>query len=144
MQEERTAIIQRNFEAIWVEGNLDLFDLFLAPDIVRHHPPFPDLHGLQAYKENVKGLRDSMSNIQITMEDVIFMGDRSSARVSMTFTHTGQTPGLQIPATGRQVTLVMGVFSRWKDERIVEEWVYIDYLGFLQQLGVIPTMASRP
>ena len=26
----------------------------------------------------------------------------------------------------------------WKDGKIVEEWVYNDYLGLLQQFGVIP------
>lgn len=139
MLEDGLEIIQNNFEEIWVHGNLDLFDLSLDPEIVRHNPPFPDVHGLPAYKEYIKGARSAMSNIEINFEDVILSKNLSSARVTMTFTHTGMMPGLQIPATGRQVTLRMGVFSRWKGGKIVEEWAYIDYLGFLQQVGVIPT-----
>jgi predicted ester cyclase len=144
MSEKGIALIQRNYEEIWSKGNLDLFDLSIDQEIVRHHPPFPDVYGLQAYKEYIQDIRGAMSDISFTMEDVIFMEDRSSARVRMSFIHTGQTPGLQVPATGRQVTLVMGIFSRWKGDKIVEEWAYIDYLGFLQQLGVLPPMDSAP
>lgn len=138
MMEDGIAIIQHNFEEIWVKGNLDLFDLSVDSDVVRHNPPFPDIHGLAAYKEYVRGARSAMSNIRIKIEDVIFAENHSSARVAMTFYHTGLLYGLQIPATGRQVALAMGIFSRWKGEKIIEEWAYIDYLGLLQQVGVIP------
>lgn len=143
MLDDETAIIQRNYEEIWVNGNLDLLDLSLDPEIVRHNPPLPDIYGLPAYKEYVTGVRSAMSNIGIKIEDVMLTEDLSSARVTMTFTHTGLIPGLQIPATGRQVRLGMGVFSRWKGNQLVEEWVYMDHLGMLQQLGVFP-MATRP
>ena len=139
MHEDRLAIIQNNFEEIWVNGNVDLFDLSIDPDIVRHNPPFPDIHGLAAYKQYIKGIRSAMSNVEFKIEDIIFMQDLSSARVTMTFTHTGMMHGLQIPATGRRVTLQMGAFSCWEGGKIIEEWAYIDYLGFLQQVGVIPT-----
>lgn len=142
MQDDGLTIIQHNFEQIWANGNLDLLDLSVDLEIVRHNPPFSDIHGLPAYKEYIKGIRSAMSNIEIKIEDVILTKDLSSARVTMTFTHTGMMYGLQIPATGRQVTLKMGVYSRWRGGKIVEEWAYIDYLGFLQQVGVIPTATS--
>lgn len=142
MQADGVAIIQHNFEEIWVKGNLDLFDLSVDPEIVRHNPPFPDIHGLPAYKEYIKGVRSAMSNIEIKIEDVIFGQDLSSARVTMNFYHTGLMAGLHIPATGRHVKLVMGIFNQRKGGKIVEEWAYIDYLGLLQQVGVIPTAIS--
>jgi len=138
MLEDGTPLIQRAYEEIWVDGNIDLFDSFLDLDIVRHNPPFPDIVGLTAYKAYVREVRGAMVNIAITMEDVMLEGELGSARVTLTFTHVAEMRGLQIPATGRQVTLAMGIFSRWQGERIVEEWAYIDYLGLLQQLGVLP------
>ncbi len=140
--QNRLAMLQRTFDDIWGKGNIDLFDLGIDPDIVRHNPPFPDIHSLHAYKEYIKAVRSSMSNVQIRIEDVIFQGDLSSARISLTFTHTGMMQVLQIPPTGRRVTMVMGVFARWKEDKIVEEWMYADYLGVLQQLGVLPSQAS--
>jgi predicted ester cyclase len=43
--------------------------------------------------------------------------------------HTGQSPNLPIPATGKGVTLVGCNVSHWANGKIVEEWEYSDYLG---------------
>jgi predicted ester cyclase len=43
-----------------------------------------------------------------------------------------------MPATGREVTFqVMDVF-RLAGNKIVEQWVVIDALGLLQQIGAVP------
>jgi len=142
MLEDRLPLIQRAYEEIWVDGNVDLFDSFLDRKIVRHNPPLPDIHGLPSFKQYVRETRGAMANIGITIEDVTIADELSSARITLTFTHVAQMQNLQIPATGRQVRLAMGVFSRWRGSRIVEEWAYIDYLGLLQQLGVMPTTSG--
>jgi predicted ester cyclase len=55
----------------------------------------------------------------------------------MTATHAGEFMG--IPATGRRVTLAGIDISRIEDGRIAEHWIQCDMLGFLEQLGAIPT-----
>ena len=53
-------------------------------------------------------------------------------------THTGEFAG--IPATGNKIILKGVSVARIVDEKISEELDYMDDLGFMQQLGVIPPM----
>jgi len=141
MEEKEITVIQRYYEEVWTKGNLDVLDLSIGPNIVRHNPPFPDVCGIQEYKAYYERIRQALSNIHVQFDDVLILGDLSSARARMTCVHTGLLQGLQIPATGRKVTLEMGIFSHWAGGIIIEEWVYIDYLGLLQQLGVLPAIS---
>ena len=45
---------------------------------------------------------------------------------------------MPIPPSGKEVTLVGCVVVRVEDGKILEEFEYADYLGFLQQLGIVP------
>jgi predicted ester cyclase len=45
---------------------------------------------------------------------------------------------LGVPATGRVVTFQAVDIFRLTGNKIVEQWVVIDALGLLQQLGAIP------
>ena len=51
-------------------------------------------------------------------------------------THTGELLG--IPATGREVEIVVMDVVRVAGGRIVEHWGLVDRLGLLQQLGALP------
>jgi predicted ester cyclase len=53
-------------------------------------------------------------------------------------THTGNFQG--IPPTGKQVTFTSLEVYRITGGKLAEEWVELDMLGLLQQLGVIPSM----
>ena len=53
-------------------------------------------------------------------------------------THTQELNGL--PPTGKHVTLQFADIMRLRDGQIVEHWLSMDQLSFLQQLGVIPEM----
>ena len=53
-------------------------------------------------------------------------------------THNGNFLG--IPPTGKQVTFTSTEFYRVAGGELAEEWVEIDMLGLLQQLGAIPPM----
>ena len=44
-----------------------------------------------------------------------------------------------LPATGRQVTIQYVDILRLRDGKIIEHWLSMDQLSFLQQLGVAPT-----
>ncbi len=66
------------------------------------------------------------------------IGDGHFAAVSgwpsMTMTH--QAPYLGVPATGKALTLRVMDFYRCTDEAIAENWVLLDYVDLLRQMGV--------
>jgi predicted ester cyclase len=59
-------------------------------------------------------------------------------RLTSRGTHQGELQG--IPPTGKQITVPGMTINRIVDGKLAEEWVIVDTLGMLQQLGVIPAM----
>lgn len=127
-------------EEAWLKGNLDAFDEVYAVDYVWHRPPFPTISGLEALKESVLGMRSAYSELQIAYEEMISEGDSVAYRYSLQGMHTGVSPTLPIPPTGKAVDLRGCVVVHVKEGKIIEEFEYSDYLGFLQQLGVVPPL----
>jgi steroid delta-isomerase-like uncharacterized protein len=124
----------------WLKGNLDALDEVYAPDYVWHRPPFPDLSGIDAVKESMRGMRTAYSDIQIAYEGMVGEGKSIAYRYTWRGKHTSVSPSLPIPPTGKEVTLVGCIVVHIEDGKILEEFEYSDYLGFLQQLGVVPPL----
>ncbi len=138
--EEMKGKIRWAGEEAWFKGNLDAFDEVYAPDYVWHRPPFPDLVGLEGLKESVSGMRTAYSELQAVYHEMVGEGDTIAYRWTITGKHTGLSPTLPIPPTGKEVTLVGCTVVHIAGGKIVEEFEHSDYLGFLQQLGVVPPL----
>ena len=139
LEELKSKIRSANEEA-WCKGNVDAFDEIYAIDCAWHSPPLPDVEGLEAGKERVVGIRQAYSDIQVTYEEWIAEEDTIVYRWTWQAKHTGQSPSLPIPPTGKEVIKKGCVVVHIADGKIVEELEYADYLGFLQQLGVVPPL----
>ena len=72
----------------------------------------------------------------VTIEDMIAEGDRVVTKKTFTGTHTGELSG--IPPTGNRVSIQYVDIMRVRDGQIVEHWLSMDQLSFMQQLGVVP------
>ncbi len=59
-----------------------------------------------------------------------------TARWTVHGTHHGEL--MSIPPTGRHITLTAIEIFRLANGKIAEQWVAVDNLGLLQQLGAIP------
>jgi predicted ester cyclase len=98
------------------------------------------LVGLEAVKQYVAAARLGYSDIEVTHDDWIAEGDSIAYLYTWRAKHTGTSPSLPIPPTGTEVVLQGCVVLHVKDGKVVEELEYSDYLGFLQQLGVVPSL----
>jgi predicted ester cyclase len=70
-------------------------------------------------------------------------GNKTVARIVLSGKHTGKTPTIQAPPTGREVAMKGCTVSAWKDGKVVEDWAYNDYMGLTQQFGVMPLMTMN-
>ncbi len=70
---------------------------------------------------------------------MIAEGDRVATKKTFSGTHTAE--GIGIPPTGNRVTIQYVDILRLRDGRIIEHWLSMDQLSFMQQLGVIPTQS---
>jgi steroid delta-isomerase-like uncharacterized protein len=132
--------IERAGREAWLEGNLDALDEVYAENYVWHRPPFPDASGLASVKESISSMREAYSDLQFSYDEMVAEDDSIAYRYTMHGRHTGQSPSLPIPPTGKEVMLTGTVVVHIVDGKIVEEFEFSDYLGFLQQLGVVPPL----
>ena len=74
------------------------------------------------------------------LEALIAEGDLVTERFTARGTHRGEIMG--VPPTGREVVLAGINIFRVQDGKLVERWGRTDDLGLLQQLGMVPAVAS--
>ena len=125
-------------EEAWCQGNVDALDEVYDPDCLYHLYPFPDIKGLEAYKQRILEILPAYTNIQIEWEEMIGEGNTMAIRYTMRMKHIGVSPSFPVPPTGKELVLKGCVFLHLKNGKAVEEFVYDDYLGLLQQLGMVP------
>ena len=138
-QTNRAAIVAagQHFSA----GDLEAYLTTLyAPDATAHFlpPGMPQGHaGLRLYYQAfMAGFPDA----QLLFDDIVAEGDTLAVRFHIDATHTGAFSG--IPATGKRVTFGGITTLGFADGKVVERWSQSDYLGLMQQLGVIPSLAA--
>ena len=137
MSEENKAVIRRLVDGFWNEGKAEVIDEVYAADFVHHNPPPGSLSTREAIKEFSVSFRAAFSEIHTTVDDMIAEGDKVVWRWTFRGTHTGHF--MEIPATGKQVTLKGIDIDRFSSGSITERWDQADFLSLLQQLGVVPT-----
>ena len=128
--------IRRVFEEAFNQGNLAVVDELLAPDYLAHNAFGGAPNGPQGLKLLITMFRNAFTDLNCTIEDEIYEGNRCAARWTMRGTHKGLFMGN--PPTGKQMQAQGNIFVRFEAGMIVEYWMLIDQFGLLQQLGIIP------
>ncbi len=136
--EEMMAKIEWCGHEVWEKGNLEAVNGFYADSVLYHRPPLPDIVGLAAQKQNVASFREACSNIRLVFHDWVGSEDKIAYRWTLHATHTGQSAVMNLPPTGKELTLIGCTFDYLKDGQIVEEIEYSDHLGYFRQLGLVP------
>ena len=68
--ETNKALVQRNFEVIWSQCNLDVADEILAPEYVGHIAALPDVvRGIEAFKQVIMLFHLSAPDIRFEIQD---------------------------------------------------------------------------
>lgn len=133
--------VHRYAEEVWNQGALDAVDRYIASDYIRHDPGLPaEVRGPEGIRQLVPMYRAAFPDIHFTAADVIAEGDRVVVRWDVCGTHRGELMG--IAPTGREVRLTAIEIFRLANGKIAEQWVLVDNLGMLRQLGVFPPPAQ--
>jgi predicted ester cyclase len=133
--ERNKAVIRRFVEEVQNEKNWDVYDELNDPEFFNHSAP-PGMTNREGSKHYLAGFLDAFPGCRFTIDDMIAEGDQVVTKKTFRGTHTGEFAG--IPPTGREVTLQFVDIMRVRDGRIIEHWLTMDQLSFMQQLGVIP------
>ena len=133
--EDAKAVIRRWLEA-WNTQDLDAAEELLAPEFIRHDAKRPDVVGPPAERQHIAEDLAAFPDLHFEIEQLITEGDLVAARYRVQGTHRGEFLG--IPGSGRQVTIQAAESYRLSGGKIAEQWVVMDVLGLLQQLGAVP------
>jgi predicted ester cyclase len=134
--EENKQAVRQIFEEGMNNGNLDIFDKYIHERYVNHDLPAP-APGAEGLKQVTGMFKSGFPDMHIELSDVIGEGDRVVSRGSWTGTHKGEFMG--IPPTGKHVSVSYMDIWRFENGKGIENWVKMDMLGLMQQLGVVPS-----
>jgi steroid delta-isomerase-like uncharacterized protein len=128
----RRETILKAWNGAWGNGDLAAFEQILAPGYVRKSKSgSEDYASLQKTIEAMHtAFPDSTTEIQEIIED----GTKVAVHWQTTGTHEGSF--MDVPATGRRVTVTGASFLRFEEEKLAEEWVVWDPRDLLSALGI--------
>jgi predicted ester cyclase len=133
--QENKTLVRRIFEEGINQNRPSVFDDLIAPSYVNYDLPAPS-PGPEGFKMIMGLFRAAFPDMHVTLEEELAEGDRVMTRGYFTATHEGDFQG--IPATGKQIKVKYMDVWRVADGKLVENWVRLDQLGMMQQLGVVP------
>jgi steroid delta-isomerase-like uncharacterized protein len=127
----------RRWIATWNAQDAEGAAQLLSPDFVRHDANLPEVVGLAAQRDFLSGVFGAFPDIHVEIQQLITQSDTVAARLVVRGTHRADFLG--IPATGRTMTIQSVDIFRLHDGKFAEQWVVMDALGLMQQLGAIPS-----
>lgn len=125
-------VVKVVFAEVWSKGKVALIDDLYAAEFVGHFPA-ETFHGREGIKSHVLAHRTAFPDWTEEIEDTIAEKDRVVVRFRSTGTNFGEF--LDNPPTGNRVEISEVAIFRFKDGKIVEQWVYPDMLSMQRQLS---------
>jgi predicted ester cyclase len=134
--EQNKSLVHRFFEAGINQNEEGVFEEIIAPNYVNYSLPAP-APGPEGPRQVVDMFKAGFPDLHATIEVTIAEDNKVATRGYITGTHQG--PFMNIPSTGKSIKLPFIDLWRIENGKAVENWVQMDMLGLMQQLGVVPS-----
>jgi steroid delta-isomerase-like uncharacterized protein len=121
-----------------IKGNLAKFeamaDRFFVADFIGHAPTGDT--NFEQWKQVRGALYTAFPDLKWTIEDMIAEEDKVVVRFRASGTQKGAFLG--IPRTEKPINIAGVAIYRIAGVKITEDWAFMDTLGVMRQLGVLP------
>jgi predicted ester cyclase len=119
-------IIERGFN----QGDVSVADEVCAAKLIEHEYLAPtDLPGPDILKTQIRQARAEVTNLHLTIGDMVVDGDKVWARSICTGTD---------PRSGKAVPMTVMDICRFENGKLVEHWGVPDRFAMLHQAGALP------
>lgn len=132
---ELKAAVQRIFEQGLNKGDMSVLDQLLHPNYVNHDMPAP-APGVAGFKAIIAMFKSAFPDMHVIVEDTIADGNEVATRGYFTGTHKGEFMGIK--PTGKSFKVSYTDLWKVENDKFKENWVQMDMVGLMQQLGVMP------
>jgi steroid delta-isomerase-like uncharacterized protein len=137
LEEQNKIIAERFHYDLSIDRNWEAAEEIISNDVVIHMQGGSEVNGMEEFK-GLDEIWANMNNAKINHYEIVAEGDYVFIRWDMAFDHTSDLMG--IPASGNHVSGIFGMdLFLIKDGKIAEMWQNFDQMGFLQQMGALPT-----
>ena len=110
-----------------------MVDEFFASSFVSHNTPPGLPSGIDGVKVFFAMFRDGLSDIEVTVDELVCQNDTVAVATTTCGTHTGHLFG--VSPTGRRVSVTGIDVVRLADGKIIEHRGLTDTVGLLRQLS---------
>jgi steroid delta-isomerase-like uncharacterized protein len=131
---DNKAIVRRLYEEVWNKRRLEVVDELISPSHALNDPLVSDSHiGPELYKRRVVEFTTSLPDLRFAIEDMITEKGKVAVSWIVSGTHKGEF--MDIPATGRKVSVEGITIHHITNGKILDSYARWDALGLMRQLG---------
>jgi steroid delta-isomerase-like uncharacterized protein len=134
--QENKALVRRLVENVQNQHNLAEIDELYSPNFI-DHSGWADAQGIEGVKAFFTMMFTAFPDMHFIIRQQLAEEDQVATHKTFFGTHLGTFMG--IPPTGKQVSIESMDILTIREGKITEHWSVGDFLGMMQQLGVIPT-----
>jgi steroid delta-isomerase-like uncharacterized protein len=135
LEEQNIKLIEKLFEEININRNLEVYDELCDPQYSFYSPSLsPDPLSLGEVKVYAEMILKAFPDVNYTLKKIFADGQHVIVWNVFNGTHRGDFQG--IPATGNQIKVSSILLFLIKDGKIIEEREEYDMLGAMMQMGM--------
>jgi steroid delta-isomerase-like uncharacterized protein len=138
-EEDNKAVVRRFIDEIFIAMNADAVDELLTDDFTPHTWGSTG-SGRDDLKAAIERVSAGLSDVSMTIEEMIAEGDLVAVRLTASATQTGEF--MKLPPSGKRYEIGEIHIFRIRDGRVTEHWHQADLLGLMRQLGALPGSPS--
>jgi steroid delta-isomerase-like uncharacterized protein len=142
-QQKNKQVVRQFFEAADRQDIEGMGQLVSSTNYLFHFPGIPPMDW-NTHKQFFTTFTSSFPDLRHEIVDMVAEVDKVAVRFNVTGTHKGELQG--IPPTGKKVAFIAMDFITLMDNKITEDWLSVDMMGLMQQIGAIsapPTAGSN-
>jgi steroid delta-isomerase-like uncharacterized protein len=128
----RKETILKAWNDAWGNGDLAAFEELLAPGYVRRSKSGSEDY--ETLKANIEAMHAAFPDARTDILQIVEDGDTAAIHWETRGSHQGSF--MDVPATGRNVTVTGASFLRFEDGKLAEETVVWDPRELLSALGI--------
>lgn len=130
MLQANKTLVERHILEVFSGGNFDIAEEIYTDDLAIHDPLNPEPLGRDGFMEFLQGFHETFPDIGYADYTVIAQGDLVAVQYAITGTPAEE---------GAPITVFGSDVWRIADGLIAEGWFIYDTMGFMQQMGMVPT-----
>jgi steroid delta-isomerase-like uncharacterized protein len=128
----RSEAILKAWNGAWGNGDLSAFENLVAPDYVRRSKSGSEDYA--SLRKTIEVMHNAFPDSSTEILNIVEDGKKVAVHWQTTGTHQGEF--MDVPATGRGVTVTGASFLRFENDKLAEEWVIWDPRELLSALGI--------